>query len=62
MKKHHYFIIGAIAIIALGWYGYKNWGWFGGTRTLASMMPQSNPASTQNLPPKSTEVNTNPVR
>lgn len=44
--KNHYIILAIIALALLGWYGYKNWGWFGGTRTSGSTTPSSTP--TQN--------------
>jgi len=63
MDKKTITILVVIAAILLVWYGYNNWGWFGGMKTLGSMMPaNSNPTGDQQLPPRSTTVNTNPVR
>lgn len=62
MNKQTIIIFSVAALIGLAWYGYYNWGWFGGKRTLASMMPQGNTTPSQNLPPRSVDVNSNPVR
>lgn len=40
-NKRILIILFVLALIVLGRYGYNNWGWFGGKKSLATILQES---------------------